>query len=243
MSRTARRSPWPATPAVGPRPARHRTRPAIAAVGPAILLGLLLSTVPAFRPSGGLPATAAPAGQESAARTGSIATYAGGLRDANGGPTTFNMLATSVAPVRPGVVAVADAAHSVVWLVNRSGRPITTYGRTIGAGRAGIVVGNGGGGFGGDGGPATRAMINVPISLAVDSAGNLYIADLGNNRVRKVGRSTASSPRSSATANGPQAEPAGRRPACRWIQPGSPWIAPATSTCLMTSTTWSMKFV
>jgi hypothetical protein len=177
MSRAARRSPWQAAPAAGIRPARHRSRPVIAALGPAILLGLSLNTVPAFRPPDGVPVTAAATGRESAAQTGSIATYAGGLRNANGGPTTFNMLATSVAPVRLGVVAVADAAHSVVWLVNQSGRPITTYGRTIGAGRAGIVVGNGGGGFGGDGDPATRAMIDVPISLAVDGASNLYIAE------------------------------------------------------------------
>ncbi|MGA2434989.1 MAG: BACON domain-containing carbohydrate-binding protein [Bryobacteraceae bacterium] len=48
------------------------------------------------------------------------------------------------------------------------------------------VAGNGIGGFGGDGGPATEAQLLQPNGLAVDAAGNLYIADYGNNRVRKV---------------------------------------------------------
>ncbi len=38
----------------------------------------------------------------------------------------------------------------------------------------------------GDGGPATGAFLNYPTSVAVDSAGNLFIADSGNFRVRKV---------------------------------------------------------
>jgi hypothetical protein len=41
-------------------------------------------------------------------------------------------------------------------------------------------------GFSGDGGPATAALLNTPTGVAVDSAGNLFIGDEGNNRVRKV---------------------------------------------------------
>jgi hypothetical protein len=48
------------------------------------------------------------------------------------------------------------------------------------------VAGNGRRGFKGDGGPATRAALNRPAAVAVDSAGNLFIADTGNNRVREV---------------------------------------------------------
>ncbi len=48
------------------------------------------------------------------------------------------------------------------------------------------IAGNGTQGYGGDNGPATSAQINYPTALAVDSAGNLYIADSGNNRIRKV---------------------------------------------------------
>src|SRR5579872_2546095 len=41
-------------------------------------------------------------------------------------------------------------------------------------------------GFGGDGGSATSAQLNWPAGMAVDASGNLYIADTGNQRVRKV---------------------------------------------------------
>jgi hypothetical protein len=40
--------------------------------------------------------------------------------------------------------------------------------------------------FGGDGGPATKARLSCPHSVALDAAGNLYLADSGNNRIRKV---------------------------------------------------------
>ncbi|MGA3017764.1 MAG: hypothetical protein ABSF62_11640 [Bryobacteraceae bacterium] len=53
------------------------------------------------------------------------------------------------------------------------------------------VVGMGGqGGFSGDGGPATKALIQGPSGIAVDRSGNLYIADYGNNRIRMVTAST-----------------------------------------------------
>src|SRR5262249_22059369 len=50
------------------------------------------------------------------------------------------------------------------------------------------VAGNGTPAFGGDGGPATSAQLNHPLDVAMDPAGNLYIADVGNYRVRKVTR-------------------------------------------------------
>jgi hypothetical protein len=48
------------------------------------------------------------------------------------------------------------------------------------------VVGTGTEGFGGDGGPATSALLNYPYGLTLDGAGNLYIADGQNGRIRKV---------------------------------------------------------
>jgi sugar lactone lactonase YvrE len=49
------------------------------------------------------------------------------------------------------------------------------------------IAGQGGNpGFGGDGGPASSALLHEPMGVAVDSAGNLYIADEGNNRVRVI---------------------------------------------------------
>lgn len=74
-----------------------------------------------------------------------------------------------------GNVYIADYDNSRVRKVDVNGN-ITT------------VVGNveGGSGFSGDGGPATAAQLNHPDGIALDTAGNLYIADSNNNRIRKV---------------------------------------------------------
>jgi uncharacterized protein (TIGR03437 family) len=48
------------------------------------------------------------------------------------------------------------------------------------------VAGGAGAGFGGDGGAATSAMLNQPTAVVVDGAGNLFIADYFNHRIRKV---------------------------------------------------------
>jgi len=48
------------------------------------------------------------------------------------------------------------------------------------------VAGTGKSGFSGDGGPATQATLKQPHSIALDTAGNIYICDIGNHRVRKV---------------------------------------------------------
>ncbi|TFE38013.1 hypothetical protein E3E14_29610, partial [Streptomyces sp. ICN441] len=53
-------------------------------------------------------------------------------------------------------------------------------------GRISTVAGTGAAGFGGDGGPATAARLHTPLSVTVDSTGNLYIADHGNHRIRKI---------------------------------------------------------
>ena len=61
--------------------------------------------------------------------------------------------------------------------------------RKVSNGVIATVAGNGSPGFGGDNGPAASAQLNNPYSLAVDSAGNLFIADTGDQRIRKVSSS------------------------------------------------------
>src|SRR5262249_1109699 len=62
----------------------------------------------------------------------------------------------------------------------------TFYGQAMAAGHIYTVAGKGNGGVSGAGGPATAAQLDFPGSVAVDGAGNLLVADSGNNRVRVV---------------------------------------------------------
>jgi sugar lactone lactonase YvrE len=57
-------------------------------------------------------------------------------------------------------------------------------------GKIETVAGNGTTGFSGDGGPATSATLGVPGGVSVDSSGNIFIADTGNKRIRKVAAAT-----------------------------------------------------
>jgi uncharacterized protein (TIGR03437 family) len=59
--------------------------------------------------------------------------------------------------------------------------------RKVSGGTISTVAGSGSSGFGGDGGAATSAQLNAPFGVALDAAGNLYIAEFSNNRIRKVG--------------------------------------------------------
>jgi len=72
-----------------------------------------------------------------------------------------------------GNIYVADTAGNRVRKIDPSGT-ITS------------IAGTGAAGFSGDGGPAALAQLQQPYGISVDPAGNLYIADLGNNRIRKV---------------------------------------------------------
>lgn len=71
-------------------------------------------------------------------------------------------------------VFIADLSNQRVRRVNVQTQTITT------------VAGNGTTGFGGDGGPATGAMFDFPTAVAVDGSGNLFVADFGNQRIRRV---------------------------------------------------------
>lgn len=67
------------------------------------------------------------------------------------------------------------------------------------------VAGTGAQGYAGDGGAATSALLNLPAGVAVDTAGNLYIADTGNNVVREVTTSGIISTIASTGLSGPTA--------------------------------------
>jgi len=54
------------------------------------------------------------------------------------------------------------------------------------SGTISILAGSGNYNFAGDGGPASAARFSSPFALAFDSGGNLFVADLGNNRIRKI---------------------------------------------------------
>jgi uncharacterized protein (TIGR03437 family) len=97
----------------------------------------------------------------------------------DGGPATSasfswtTSLFVGVAMDANGNLYISDSGHGRVRKINSAGI-ITT------------VAGNGVPGSGGDGGPATSASLFAPAGIAVDAAGNLYIADPSVGRVRKV---------------------------------------------------------
>ncbi len=114
---------------------------------------------------------------------GRITTVAGsGARGfaGDGGPATAAKLnaPVSVALDRSGNLYIADWLNHRVRRVTASTGVITT------------VAGNGEARYGGDGGLATEAQLNGPNGVTVDGAGNIYIADTNNNRVRKVAAGT-----------------------------------------------------
>lgn len=101
-----------------------------------------------------------------------IAGYAG-----DGGPGTSAHLnqPSSVALDAAGNVYISDTGNELVRVLNAQTGVLTTV-----AGTAGTS------GYMGDNGPATLAELQSPNGLALDDAGNLYIADTGNNVVRAV---------------------------------------------------------
>ena len=93
---------------------------------------------------------------------------AGGISRRNG-----NAFATTPSVDLQGNVYIADEGSNRIRKVNTAGIIST-------------IAGNGKQGFDGDGGPATSASLYEPSGVAVDPAGNVYIADAGSLRIRKV---------------------------------------------------------
>jgi uncharacterized protein (TIGR03437 family) len=113
-------------------------------------------------------------------RTGEAAVIAGnGVRGYTGdGPQATNVALNSpsgVAVDRDGNIYFSDTGNHRVRLLTPDGAIVT-------------IAGTGESGFDGDGGAASQARFSRPTGLAVDSEGNIFVADESNNRVRKLTR-------------------------------------------------------
>ncbi len=117
---------------------------------------------------------------------GTITTFAGtGDRgiSGDGGPAVQALLD------RPrGVAADTDGNVYIAGAFNHRIRRVDTEGTIA------TFAGTGNRGFSGDGGPAVVARLNFPTRLAVDGAGNLYIADTDNHSIRVLTRSSSHLP-------------------------------------------------
>jgi NHL repeat len=93
----------------------------------------------------------------------------------DGGPATSAQLSFpfQMAVDSGGDLYFADAANNRVRKISASGIIST-------------IAGTGTAGFSGDGGPATNAELNFPTAVTLEAAGNVYIAEGENHRVRKV---------------------------------------------------------
>lgn len=121
--------------------------------------------------------------REIAASTGLITTVAGtgsaGF-SGDGGPAAAALLSSpsAIAADSKGNLYIADSATSTVRKIDA---------RT---GLISAVAGTGTAGFSGDGATATAAKLNSPQGITVDSFGNLFITDTGNQRIREVATGT-----------------------------------------------------
>jgi sugar lactone lactonase YvrE len=128
------------------------------------------------------------------ASTGNMTTFAGngpswpetGTYSGDGAAATSAGLNTPSGIVvdSSGNLYIADEDNYRVRKIDTSGIITTVAG--IGPSCLGPSCNGQFGGYGGDGGDATHAALNLPTGVAVDASGNLYIADSGNNRIRMV---------------------------------------------------------
>ena len=115
--------------------------------------------------------------------TGIISTIAGnGTYGYNGD----NITATAAELSSPSQIAIDGLGN--VYIADFNSNRIRKV--TVSTGIISTIAGNGSNIYSGDGGLATSAGLTSPGGVAVDRAGNIYIADQGNNRIRKINAST-----------------------------------------------------
>jgi hypothetical protein len=117
------------------------------------------------------------------------------------GSTGNNGLATAATLNSPAGLALDSAGN--IYIADTGNNVIRKI--TVSTGIITIVAGNGIAGSTGDGAAATNAELNKPTRVAVDAAGDLFIADYGNNKIRFV--STASGAIFTVAGNGSTANP------------------------------------
>ena len=109
---------------------------------------------------------------------GAISTLAGngewGYQDSSSASAAMFRNPQGIAIDGNGNIYVADSGNAAIRKIALASGVVTT------------VAGTGSDGFAGDGGFATSALLNSPAGVAVDGAGNLFIADQGNNLIRRV---------------------------------------------------------
>jgi len=116
--------------------------------------------------------------------SGIITTVAG---NGSGGFSGDGRLATQARLFYPTAVIVDSADNLYISdYENHRIRKVDPGGIITTIAGNGIDLWDGSGGFSGDGGPATQAQLGYPASISMDSAGNIYFADIGNYRIRKV---------------------------------------------------------
>jgi hypothetical protein len=152
---------------------------------------------------------------------GVISTVAGTGTAGFGGDGTLAKSSMLSAPY-----GLAVGSGGILYIADQGNQRI----RKVGAdGLISTVAGNGIAGFGGDGGAATSARLSDPYTVALDAAGNLYIADTSNNRIRKV--TAAGSP--AGTARAERDFNGNGKSDISWIDPNGQaalWLMDGTST-------------